>query len=664
MPAILLRSARLRTYTPILIAAAALIAFAILVGGNIATTSPTSDETTHLVSGYTYLETGDYRLNPEHPPLLKMMAAVPLRGMGVWFAEGGEGSEVYAYMREAWVMGLVKLEAQWLVADYVLYGLRDGAMRELGASPRFKPTTKVIPRAAYLNDAEGMFVRARVALGLLGIALGVLIFLWSRELWGVWGGVVSVVLFAFDPNFIAHSGLVTTDVGVSLLMFATVYCFWRWSQSGKIANAIGFVLACALALIAKYSAVILAPVLIVLAIVHVRRAEDRKRGALAVLAIGACAVVATWLAIWTAYGFRYSAVTDPAAAAREEDQARLTLRQPLLGAAPAWPRGHFPLRDVVEEWAAKRALLATNPSGILTEDQLMRARRTTGLGIGHRILLFAAERRLVPEAYLFGVSWVGSTSVTRSAYLRGQYSNTGFGSFFFWSTLYKTPIPALVAILIALALAWRRVPHGAGSFLIWPAAIYLGVSLMQNLNIGHRHILPIFPFVYVACGALALWPKKKVTVGLLAATAVSCLMVFLPKPAPMFGRHLSYLNEFAGGPWNGWDDLTDSNFDWGQDLERLGEWTRAKQLTEPINLVYFGNADPSFYGIRHHNLRSMEFPSPPQVPGYLAISTIDQLGVLFPPERRGHWKAYLDASGARLVDRAGYSILIYRIERR
>lgn len=645
---------------------AALVAFFALVVGNIVGTSPTFDETTHLVAGYSYLKSGDYRLNPEHPPLLKVLASAPLLTMPVWFEEAGRGASTFAMVREAWAMAIVNIDAQWRVSQFVLYGLDDAALQKLGASPLQVPTAVPIAKTSFLNDSSAMFLRGRLVIALLGVLLGVLIYLWSRELWGAWGGAVSVVLFAFDPNFIAHSGLVTTDTGIALLMFATVYFFWRWSKVPAPANVAGFAIAFALAQIAKFSAVLLVPIVAVLAIHVVLR--DRRRFA-SMLLLLAVAAVAALLAIWAAYSFRYSAAKNPEAAANEEQAARTMLAQRELDAPESSPPGYFPLREVVQEWAAKEKLADTYPGGV-PGDVLVRERSNVPLGLGRRMMLFAAGKKLLPEAYLFGVAWVGSLSVFRSSYLDGQFSDRGFAGYFFKTFLYKTPIATIVAILAGLFYAWRsRAPaakpkkgqppvQGAAPwapFLFWPVVIYLGFSVASNLDIGHRHILPIFPFLYVACGALAAPLMKR-----RAVAAVALVLVVIP-PVLAWGHHLSYMNLFAGGDAKGWEKLSDSNFDWGQDLPHLAEWTHKHGVKQPINLVYFGTADPRWYGLRYHNLRTGAFPEPVR-PGYLAISSVDVVGLMFPPEQRGHWRQWLAAHQAQRVGTAGRSIFIYRIE--
>ncbi len=576
---------------PHLVAAVALALFAIFVLTDIATTSPTYDEPAHLVAGVSYLTTGDFRLNPEHPPLLKMIAAAPVLLMRIAFPGN-------ASVREAWAMSVVNVNAEWSVG-----------------------------RHWFTSDAP--FFRARVMILMLGIALGALIFLWSKELWGAWGGAISAALFALDPNFIAHSGLVTTDVGVSLLMFAAVYFFWRWHQRPALANAIAFVIAFALAQIAKFSAIVLVPIVIVLALRHRARI---KRSALLI----AAAAVATIAVIWAAYAFRWSAAADPARAADEEAIARANPAQPELDAPESLPHGYFPTRDIVEEWAAKK-------SGDRT------ATAKVPLGFSRRLLLFAAEKHLLPEGYVFGMSWVGSMSVFRVSYLNGQHSDTGFGSYFLWTTLYKTPLPSIALIAAGLWLARKK----AGPFLFWPVVIYLAVTLTSNLNIGHRHLLPIFPFVYVACGSLSAVRGRA---GRIACAALFASLIAID--AWMHGRHLSYMNV----P-NGWTKLSDSNFDWGQDLERLGTWLREHDVREPVNLVYFGTADPRWYGINARDLRNSSFPDP-QVPGYFAISSADYLGIFFGPARRTYWSEYLERAGATPVDTAGSTIFIYRIERK
>jgi hypothetical protein len=571
---------------PLSVAVLAIAAFAALGAGNILTTSPVVDEPVHLAAGWSYLETGDYRLNPEHPPLLKLAAALPLRFMRAVPATRG------------WEEARTQTLAQWTWAHDFFWSGR--------------------------NDARTMFTRARLVMLLFGLGLAVLVFLWSLELWGWWGGVVSVTLFAFDPNFIAHSGLVTTDVGVTALMFAAVYGFWRCRRRFTAWNVAVFAIAFALAQVAKFSALILVPVILLLAL------QWRTRRAL--LAIGAAAVT-TWIVIWGAYRF----------------QASSSFVSPRRMAV------------VVDDWYTVQRLLPQYPGGP-PEEVIARERNDTRPGLMGRMVLFAWRHHLLPDAYLYGFALVERSSLVRYSFLRGETSMTGFRGFFFWTFLYKTTIPAIAAIGTALWLSRRR--KGV-AFLLWPVVVYTAFAVAAAISIGHRHLFPVYPFLYVLCGALAAMPRRATAFVLLSA--VSALCVFVPRPSPMWGRHLSYINEIGGGPLDGYEKLIDSNFDWGQDLVRLGEWVRARQLREPLRLVYFGQADPRAYGVAFVNLPFGSIWEPqsdvevPPRPGYFAISASSYQGIQAPPGMSDYWKRYLAEAHAQLVDRAGYSILIYRI---
>jgi hypothetical protein len=251
--------------------------------------------------------------------------------------------------------------------------------------------------------------------------------------------------------------------------------------------------------------------------------------------------------------------------------------------------------------------------------------------------------------------------VFRASYLNGEHSDTGFGSYFFWTFLFKTPIVTLLLIAVALFT-----PHRALTRFAWVAIIiYLLIAVRANLNIGHRHLLPIYPFLFLICGAVAVrWSRFSVRTRVVAAAIVLPLIVL----TGLRGDRLSYLNELAGGPDRGYRHLVDSNYDWGQDLPKLGEWLDANHETGPINLCYFGTADPRFYGIRHRNL-FLGYEYEPDdgfaavTPGLLAISATNLVGNGWEPQAREDWRRFMEAHGATPVGRAGRSIVIYRLSR-
>jgi hypothetical protein len=596
-----------------------LLIFAILAWINAATTSPTSDELPHLAAGLSYLSTGDLRLNREHPPLLKVIAALPLV-MTPLRPNEAVASDAAARLRDAWDRARTDNRSQWRFAKLFFYGVTDATLQRTGGNNDELPSLASFSRADYVTPSESLFLRARVMMIVVGVALGIVVFVWSRELWGAPAALLSLTLFAFDPNFIAHSALVTTDVGIALMMTLALYFYWRASRERSRMLTAAFLLCLSLAFLSKFSAVLLIPMLIAIAAI----APNRRRAFVLIFA-GALSALA---AIWVAYGFRAGDAVDVTAA--------------------------------VHDWAARRAAQGRFPSGIRQED-VDRIRGSAPLTIVDRAILAVDRTGLLPETYLFGFAETGATSIGRPSFINGKYSFAGFYDYFAWTTLYKLPILTLIAIFAGIALGWRT---PARAYLLLPVAIYLGFAVWSRVNIGHRHLLPIFPLLYILAGSIGphlARLHRALPAAVAFALAITANVVLFPRPVSMVGKHLSYANELALGPLHGFRRVNDSNFDWGQDLERLGEWARINQISEPINLVYFGTADPRYYGIRFHDLRPTLLPM--RVPGFLAVSTIDYLGILFSADQRRYWEGFVERSGAELVGRAGHSILIFRVER-
>jgi hypothetical protein len=597
-----------------------LAAFLALAMGNIATTSPTFDEPFHLAAGYTQLTTRDHRFGPDHPPLLRRLAALLLLGMEVWpQVRTAEGTRPLEVMQQAWSTMPFRYNAPYFFDKHFFFPVRDALFGT--------PTTTALAKSDFLNDAEAMFFRARTTLLFAtGALLAILVFCWSYELWGPWGGAWSALLFCFDPNFIAHSGLVTTDAGAAMLMFASLYFFWRATRGATrratLANGLAFALAFAAALLAKYSSLILLPVLLLLA---VWRGERIRRAALI-----AGALVVAFLAIWAAYGFRFQA-----------SAVDMRVEVPVK-----WWYGIAELIERHPEGPPPGAPLPPDPA----------------IGLGGRALLLAEELRLLPQPYLYGFADMRSHTQARGSFLRGEFATLGFRSYFFWTFLYKTPLVAMLAIAAGIVVAIRA-RSAALPFLLLPVALYLAASIPSSMNIGHRHLLPIYPFLYVLAGALVTVRARRIVIAAVPLVVAAALVVFAPWQ-PVVNHHLAYFNELAGGPVGGRDLLVDSNIDWGQDLPRLARWLREHDVREPVNLVYFGTADPRAWGIRYVNLERGYYlervvpPSAARVPGILAISVT----ALRSPNSRDHelWPRLL--RGREPIGRAGYSILIYRID--
>jgi len=145
------------------------------------------------------------------------------------------------------------------------------------------------------------------------------------------------------------------------------------------------------------------------------------------------------------------------------------------------------------------------------------------------------------------------------AYLLGRYSTTGWWAYFPVAVLVKTPLPALLLAAVGLA---RRPRADIAVFVLLPIVVFLGAGIAGHVNIGLRHVLAIYPFLYVLAGSgaarllTARRSLRTAAVVLLAAHVVSAVWI---RP-----HHLSYFNLLVGGAQNGHRVLLDSNYDWGQ----------------------------------------------------------------------------------------------------
>jgi hypothetical protein len=274
----------------------------------------------------------------------------------------------------------------------------------------------------------------------------------------------------------------------------------------------------------------------------------------------------------------------------------------------------------------------------------------------------AANAGLVPEDYARGLVFVMRHSEARRTFLLGELSDRGFPHYFLVTFLVKTPVPLLLLTALALARI-GRIGRREAAFLWLPVLVYAALTTTRGLQIGHRHLLPLYPFLFVAGGEAAarLWSWRRPAGLALVATLGLWYAGGTLRQHP---HHLAYFNEIAGGPANGWRVLVDSNLDWGQDLKRLASWMRENGVTR-VKLSYFGSADPSYYGIDAEALPGYTAPHAPRVtreirPGdIVAVSATNLQGVYLEPEDR--------ALMARLralepIGRAGWSIRVYRAD--
>ena len=233
-------------------------------------------------------------------------------------------------------------------------------------------------------------------------------------------------------------------------------------------------------------------------------------------------------------------------------------------------------------------------------------------GAGLRAL-FAGLRRagVLPEAWIWGLQHFLVHAESRPAFLMGEHSETGWWYYFPATFAMKTPLPLLLLFVAGLVTARRTAAsRRPEALLLLPLAVFVALSMSRSINIGHRHLLPVYPFVLVIAGrvaALAFRPDKRRWPPALAVGAL-CLWQAVAT-AGAFPHYLAYFNELAGGPSNGWRLLADSNVDWGQGLKGLRQWMARSGVTR-LKLAYFGTADVKYYGVNADRLPGYQ-PAPP-----------------------------------------------------
>ena len=567
-----------------------LLLYTLLAGWAAREQCATFDEPVHATAAWLHLRHGNFQCNMEHPPLWKYWAALP----------NGPAALNVDLQSPQWraVQQLPRLQQEW-------------CFNTLYRTPGVRP--------------DDFIFRSRLMLLLLAAALGAVTALWAWRLGGPLAGLTATALFALDPNFLGHGALVTNDVACALALTALAFSVWRLGQRATWGRVAGVALLCALGPLVKFTALLFLPLAALLlgfraclptswefcGRVLERRRSRLLAAALQVLLIG----VTSFALLWAGYGFRFRPAPASDTAVNIGRMVAGTRELEVLARHP----DVSPTRQELSQW---------RPGPVLSALQL------------------ANDRRLLPQAWLGGMMFAYGASRFRPSFLCGQYSTVGWWYYFPLAMLFKTPTLTLVAFLLcgAVGVAWlARSRPGLLDERWWslgcllaPPAVFLVAAMASRLNIGLRHVLPVYPFLFILCGIAAgmAWRRWRRPCGL----ALGVVMVGLALETALAAPHyLSFFNTPSGGARGGLRLLGDSNLDWGQDLNLLAAWQRVHP-SEKLYLCYFGEADPAYYGIRYTNLPggSEHGPAPelPREAGVLAVSATHLQGIYFDPSLR------------------------------
>jgi hypothetical protein len=537
-------------------------------------TSATIDEPNHILAGHRHW-CGDFGINPEHPPLLKLMATVPLN-----FRELSE---------PPWECGS-KFTSKF---DAFSYG-----------------STFLVE-----NGVDSVVITTRLAASLMSLLLALLVFLAAWEMFGRWEALTALAIVAFEPNFIAHGSIITTDMSISATSFGAIYALYRygkdqtWQRFLVAGLAFGFMLA------AKHSAVIFVGILFALLLADTflfqRFEGSLPKRVLRQIAAFAGMFLIGFSILWSFYGFRYRAISNETA--------------PTISIA-----------DYIKENARPESV------GSLP------ARATEAI----------SRTQIFPESYVLGMADVIAWG-TRNCWLFGRTYATGKWFYFPIAFLAKTNIALLLLMPLGLTfLFFNRQKLREGVFLLVPAIVFFLFATSSNFNTGVRHILPIYGFLIVLASAGAIWLGWRFNVFRYVLVVLLLLNTLAAvRTAP---NYLAFVNDLWGGYENSHVIFTDSNVDTGQSMKFVSEYLAGENIKdcwiatfvhpEMIRSVQPCRAMPS--GVRIMVSRELIDPMPPIVEGTVLLSIIEL------PPRGGD--EYLPIAHSKPIAFLGGNTFVYR----
>jgi hypothetical protein len=457
--------------------------------------SVTADEIVHLYAGYRYLQCGDSRLDPEHPPLVKIVAGLPLTALHVNDPNPG-GCGLPTDMESAYRSG----------HDFLF------------ANP------------------ESMLTTARMSASIFAILLLITTYFFARSLFGAPVALIAGTWVAFEPNLLGHGSLVTTDVPGAFGFVLAVYALWRYLKRPTFLHFLALGLGIGIALVTKYSTVMLVGMLPILIVGNGLLGENSPgRRVLSNMGALALAMLVAAVVIWATYGFRY-------ASGPNEAQASPT---------------------------AAQGILANIMSGM-------------------------EGTQLLPQAYLAGLQDLTLDSgVGRRAFLLGTNYLGGRWYYFPVAVSIKLTAALIVASLLSLFASrfWRSHLREL-QFLLLPILLYMCVSASSGMNLGVRYVLPIFPFLIVFAAA-GVWGIPGARKSIIAAV-VALLLAHAFSSLHAFPNYISYGNELWGGSGNVYKYLADSNADWGQALKTAHAYVERTKPASCLMIPPYRNVNKDY----------------------------------------------------------------------
>lgn len=510
--------------------------------------SQTWDEAMHLAAGFAYWKQADFTQNPQHPPLHKLLAALPLRFAAVDLPPRGERDEI-AYGRTF----LFENRTSW----------------------------------------RRLLALGRAASMLLALGLTFAVAWWTRRRFGALAALLAAIFTASDPNLLAHGRYVTTDAALACWFFLACALWLDYAESGSGRRLLVAGVCLGAALATKFSAVILLPLLPLLYWIGAPRPTAWRRW------LGGCAVLAgaAALVVWISY---------------------------------------LPWRRPPEHLRLHQISLSDTPAG--------RALHWAGRAL-----------RLRAHPYWIGLDRVAERNrAGHPSYLLGRVSEHGDWRYFPVAFLVKTPVAVLAMLLAALSSRWWTRWNRVQTALLAAGAVFFLFCALSRINLGFRHLLPLFPVLYVLLASVVSALVRSRAAVVLLALAIAGHFWEIVRIHP---HYLAFFNSAAGGPQAGPKYLLDSNIDWGQDLDRLMKFLTANGVRK-VYLSYFGSASWAEYPLEVEAVpATWETWKTESMRDVVAVSVTPLYGLYTP------WTEYAWLRARPPDRRIGYSIYVWDFRR-
>lgn len=591
---------------------------AVLLFGSVWNDAATFDERAHIPAGFGNITQGDYRLNMIHPPLIKALSALSAK----IFVNPYFPTDTFSWRDDPDVE-----RRQWEQGTAFLY--QSG------------------------NNADRIIFWSRVPIILLTVLFGALLFWWARRRFGFSTAFLALLLFVFSPTFLTHARYVTTDLGAAFGFFIGIISYLSFLEKQTSRKLVIAGLLFGVAELIKFSLILLIPIYGVMLIGWIlsrphlhwhERIKDLWRVGIKTAAIFVIGFLLVWV-VYTPFTWNY-------------------------------PQD-LQIRDATTTLATYGTRTPVNFTLTLIENPVTRP-------FGQ---------------YLFGVLMAQQRAAGgNTTYFLGEVSAEGFPLYFPLLYLTKEPLALHILTLIALGFLWHKIRKKQSGVPWWERmraavqehffdfsalvflTIYWTASLTSALNIGIRHVLPTFPFIYILVSRqISNWltthqEANPHTWGGWLHNIYQIYIKALPKiflvallliwmalgTIATFPHFMSYYNELGGGAKEGYRIAVDSNYDWGQDLTRLKAYMTRHHI-EKIALHYFGGGEPTYY---LDNTFEPWWSSRGPAAGWFAISA---------SVREGSWGRYTHGLSIKPEDtyewlkpyqpvaRAGQSIFIYKL---